>query len=208
MQHDGVIMRWAGGDGSPGYSPDCAPYASEAEFIKDMLLAAGFLTDTVRVSDGIAIPARVEPGSLSEREARVALARLLRAGRREDCGERVRSLTRMVCSNLADLFDPENELDPFELTLSRRSGKKGPVPSRTFDEMIAWYIDQQATRYSNQTARGQMKAAIDDAMKCFGVSRAKAYSAWQKYRHIADGPCEACRSASLEAGRSKVEPTI
>jgi hypothetical protein len=82
---------------------------------------------------------------------------------------------------LARLLDPENRDEPFELVLRRRRGKKGPVRSSSVEHLLAIYIANQAALYSDRQRRGQMKAAIDDAVKTFGVSKATAENAWRKH---------------------------
>jgi hypothetical protein len=114
-----------------------------------------------------------------EREGRAALARLLRAGSRKDCGEACKAFARIACSDLADLFDPDS-LGPFELVLKRRRGQRGPVPNFTLDRLLAYCVsDRLASDWP-------MEAAIADAMECFGVSRAKAFSAWEEHKSRLD----------------------
>ncbi len=153
---------------------DYAPYATAAEFNKDMLLAMT-LSDCVTVDDkGNASSSRPEPGSLAEREARAAMARLLRAGSWKDCGEACRSFVLTACSDLADLLDPGSKRDEFELALKRRSGRKGPAPSNALEEFLALYLADRVM------SDGWVEAAIRDAVKNFGVSEAKAWDVWKR----------------------------
>ena len=178
MQHDNVVLMHFSGDDSPDYSDDYAPYASPAEFTQKMRLVLSLLDDCVRVSNDGATAQRagVEPGSPAEREARRALVGLLRASWWEGCGDRVWECAQEIYGFLTHRLDPDNEADPFELTLSRRYGQKGPVSSDSYDRAITSYILSRA-------AHGQMKAAISHAMEYFGISREKAYGALRKYRH-------------------------
>jgi hypothetical protein len=94
--------------------------------------SATLLQWTMRVTF---LSSRPEPGSLPERGARAAMARLLRAGSRKDCGDACRSFVRLACSDLADLLDAGSKRDQFELALKRRSVKRvqrGPTPSKSF----------------------------------------------------------------------------
>jgi hypothetical protein len=109
-----------------------------------------------------------------EREARAAMARLLRAGSRKDCGEACRSFVRLACSDLADLLDPGSKRDQFELALKRRSGKKGPARSDALEEFLALYLAHHVV------SDGWVEAAISDAVKDFGISAAKAWDIWKR----------------------------
>jgi hypothetical protein len=189
MQHDGlksmvtpepdgdeparVFCRFTAEEARYGRG-DYAPYATAAEFNKDMLLATT-VSDAVTVDDeGNVSSSRPEPGSLAEREARAAMARLLRAGSRKDCGEACRSFVRLACSDLADLLDPGSKRDQFELALKRRSGKKGPARSDALEEFLALYLAHHVV------SDGWVEAAISDAVKDFGISAAKAWDIWKR----------------------------
>jgi hypothetical protein len=201
MQHDSVLMRFAG-DHSPDYSPDYAPYASPAEFTKAANLALDLLYDCALVSDNGNTVERtgVEPGSPREREARCALAWLLHASGWEGCGESVKKFVREeVNGALAYRLDPDNETDSYELRLSRRRGQKGPAQSESYDRLIAHYI-------SINVAPGQVEAAIADAMDYFGISRAKAYDAWEKYRHANEEPLPAWAQTDNPLVRAVTSP--
>jgi hypothetical protein len=184
---------------------DYWPYVTLEDLNRDHLLSIALDNGLIVLNDGKASPYHVEPDSGIEREVRAAVARLLHAGSRNNCGRRCRSMAELACSVLARLLDPENKDEPFELVLRRRRGRKGPVLNPAFDSMIGWYIANQIPRYSDRQRRGQMKAAIDDAVKTFDVSRATAYSAWKKYRpKNKDVP----KVGQARTGMSKIEPTI
>jgi hypothetical protein len=201
MQHDTVLMHFAG-DHSPDYSPEYATCASPAEFTKVANLVLDLLYDCARVSDDGNTVERtgVEPGSPREREARSALAWLLHATGWEGCGENVKKFVREeVNGALAYRLDPDNETDPFELRLSRRRGQKGPAQSESYDRLIARYI-------SINVAPGRVEAAIAVAMDYFGISRAKAYDAWEKYRHAYEEPLPAWAQTNSPLVRAVTSP--
>jgi hypothetical protein len=68
------VMMYFGGDDAPDYSPDYAPYASSAQFNKDILLAeVGLLGDGVRISeDGPHCLPDLSPQSFRSQRAAVA----------------------------------------------------------------------------------------------------------------------------------------
>lgn len=105
-----------------------------------------------------------------EREARAALARLVRNYDQE--------LGHAIRTRLAALIDPETIGEPRELVIRYRSVELragGKQPQYVRDVEIAFDIAAEVNE------GGKVEAAIAEASKRFGVSLSTAKRAWSKY---------------------------
>jgi hypothetical protein len=162
---------------------DYAPYVSREEMEEDVWLAVGLLDIYKEERDdrGAILtisPARVEPDSPDEREARAAAARLLRAGAWGSCGEACQSALRRFLADFANLLAPGGD-SQFELVLRRRGGRRGPVSSESLKSFISHSLAFQIKK------DGCVEAAISDMARRCNMSERTVWNIWEEDgRHI------------------------
>jgi hypothetical protein len=106
----------------------------------------------------------LEPGSEREREAKKALARLLRG---DD------PISKMIRWRLAALIDP-HKAEARQFKISNR--KRGEQPNHLLDVEIAIFVAGKVT-----TGIG-VDAAVEEAWRHYGGSLRSAYRAWDKHK--------------------------
>jgi hypothetical protein len=194
----------------PQICPDYAPYTSQEELQADLGRVLNFFW-SMREED---------PCGPKQIEARRVCARMLRAAY-DDEGrwQSLLILAMFVASGLANLLDPDNTKEPYELVLRRRTGQKGPVPiSESAERNVVNHIRDQLRRLagssrqrgSDQAPHGRMKVAIADAMKRFGLSRGRVYDIWSRRRppFKPQPPAPNIMVEPLPADASKIERAI
>jgi hypothetical protein len=153
---------------------DYAPYVSQAEFEQDVGLAIGLFDSFEQDDKGTISAVHVDPGSPAEREARAAMARLVRAGTWTTCGRACQAVLRWLHVRLATLLDSGDNDDEFELVLRRRAGKKkGPAPSHALNTSIAYSL---ALKIKSD---GCTEAAVSDAARRYAVSERTVWNVWK-----------------------------
>ena len=112
-----------------------------------------------------------EPGSEAERDARAALARLIRKGE---------PFPEFIRETLAGLFDPESSTVPVDrrIEFKRLPGELKSRPDATLEIALHVWL---------QWYRGDKKeAAVSSAMKQFGLKRSQVFAICRK--HASDVP--------------------
>jgi hypothetical protein len=163
---------------------------------RDLRLALELLSDALRVGDdGVLRSHRVEPGSLEEREAKDAIARVLWAAVREG---RVQGEAWVICRQLVRLLASDSA-DPYELVLRRRRGQKGPAPSPAIEGLI---ISQVLGAVQSGCKK---EVAVEDAAHYFDLSASTVWAILKRHEAAETFGADGNVTVLLQSKRATLE---